>query len=133
MIRKQKWIIVLMIILIPSIILAIPLIFGGISVAEFPLWVIITIPTLILLSPLMFFLSQRYSEQVGSSIQKKRKKSLTLIGILFFFSTIILIITYYLINDYFWIILFTLILPLMLFMFFINFRHVFPNFKKHKG
>ena len=131
--KSKKRIIILMIILIPVIILAIPFIIGGISIKEFPLWAIIGIPILLLASPFIFLLAQRRTERTiyDAPLQKQKKRFLTVWGIYIIFLTILLIVLYYVHYSSFVGILCGQSVCFVL-LFFINFRLFFPKEKKQK-
>ena len=132
--KLQKLGIILMIIIIPIIIIAVSLIVGGISIKDIPLLAIIGVSALILISPFTFLLAQRSAQRTyNATLQKQKKRLLTMFGIYIFFSAILLIVVlYYVSYQYFWVVFLAQILPPIFFMFFGNFRFFFPKEKKQK-
>ena len=128
--KSKKWILILMIIIPQIIILTVLLLIGGISIKEFPLWIVIVVPMFILVSPFTFFFAQRHV-MYDVPLQKQKKRLLTTFSVCIILFVIILITCYYVNYDFFWVILFIQILPAMLFMFFGNFR-LFSKSKKQK-
>ena len=100
--KSQKWLL-LSIVIVSVIILTFFIVISGISIKEFPLWTIIGISTLIALSPFTFLLAQRYAQQTmyDASLQKQKKRFLTVWGISIIFLGILLIILYFLNNQFF--------------------------------
>ena len=93
--KSQKWVIILMIIIIPTITLTVSLMIAGISIKELPLWFIIGMPLLILVSPFLFLLGQRHAERIRyAPLRKRRKWILINLGIYITFTLIMFIILY---------------------------------------
>jgi hypothetical protein len=99
--KTQKWIALLMLI-VPITILTFFITISDISIKEFPLWAIIGIPTLILVSPFTFLFAQRSGQSMyNASLQKQKKRFLTVWGIYIIFLVILLIVLYFLNYQFF--------------------------------
>lgn len=94
--KTHKWIVILMMTVLPIIVLTISFIISEISIKEVPIWAVIGIPVLILVSPFTFLLAQRRAEKkmYDVSLQKQKKTSLTILSVYIIFSAIMLIMLY---------------------------------------
>jgi hypothetical protein len=115
------------ILIIPTIILIISLSISDIKIKDFPWWAI-AIPVLIIVSPFTFYFAQRVAHRTYNSTLNKRKKILLYsFCALIIFSVILLSASYYFNYEFLRIILLVQILPIILFMFFGNFRLFFQK------
>ena len=129
MTKKRKKLLIL-IMTIPTIILPILLIIIGINTNKIAWWAVIGIPVVTLVSILLFLLAQNSAQRVyDASLQKQRKRILTVWGIYTIFIAVILIIQYYIRNQS---ILPTLFIQtgFLISIFFLHFRIFFPKVKK---
>jgi uncharacterized membrane protein len=128
--KKKRKRLLILIMTIPAIILPILLIIIGININKIAWWAVIGIPTVTIVSILLFLLAQSSAQrECDTSLQKKRKRILTVWGIYTFFIVVILIIQYYAMNQSFLPTLFIQTLFLIS-IFFIHFRVFFPKVKK---
>jgi len=129
--KSQKWIPISTVV-IPVIIIALIFILGDISIKEFPLWAIIVIPVLILITPFVFLLAQRLAQRIiydaDLSLQKKKKRILTVLGASAISTIIISVTIYHLHYESFCPTLLILLTPLP-FIIFGNFRLFFQRSK----